>query len=101
MHGLLALDFRNEILQHGCHIANDRHIRLTVLADFRRIDINVNHTCTRSESVKLAGYTIVETGTDRNKQIATLYGTGSGDRAMHAKHAEHLRIGIRHNTACG
>ena len=101
MHGLLALDFRNEILQHGCHIANDRHIRLTVLADFRRIDINVNHTCTRSESVKLAGYTIVETSADRNKQIATLHGTGSGNRAMHAKHAKHLRIGIRHNTACG
>ena len=101
MHGLLALDFRNEILQHGCHIANDRHIRLTVLADFRRIDINVNHTRTRSESVKLAGYTIVETSADRNKQIATLHGTGSGNRAMHAKHAKHLRIGIRHNTACG
>ena len=99
MHRLLALDLRNEVLQHGGHIADDRHVRLTVLADFRRVDVDMDHACARSERVELAGDAVVETCADRDQQIATLHGAGRRDCAVHAEHAKHLRIGIGHNAA--
>ena len=99
VHGLLALDLRDEVLEHSGHIADDRHVRLTVLADFRRIDVDMDHACARSERVELAGDAIVETCADRNQQIATLYSARCRDCAVHAEHAKHLRIGIGHNAA--
>ena len=99
MHRLLALDLRNEVFQHGGHIADDRHVRLTVLADFRRVDVDMDHACARSERVELAGDAVVETCADRDQQIATLHGAGRRDCAVHAEHAKHLRIGIGHNAA--
>ena len=99
VHGLLSLDLRDEVLEHSGHIADDRHVRLTVLADFRRIDVDMDHTRTRRERVELASDAVVETCADRDQQVAALHGAGRRDRAMHAEHAEHLRIGIRHDAA--
>ncbi len=99
VHGLLALDLRDEVLEHGGHIADDRHVRLTVLADFRRIDVDMDHARARRERVELARDAVVETCADRDQQIATLHGAGRRDRAVHAEHAKHLRIGIRHDAA--
>ncbi len=99
VHGLLALDLRNEVLEHGGHVSDDRHVRLAVLADLRRIDVDVDHARARRERVELAGDAVIEAGADGDEQIAALHGAGRRDGAVHAEHAEHLRIGIRHDAA--
>ena len=101
LNGLRALDFRNQIVQHGGHIAHNRHVGLTILADFRRIDIDVDYAGGGGESIQLAGHAIIETGANSHEQIGALHRTGGGDGAMHAQHAEVLRVGVRDDAARG
>ena len=54
-----------------------------------------------SEGIEPAGHSIGESRTDGDQQIATLDRAGRGDGAVHTEHAEHLRIGIRDDAACG
>ena len=101
LNGLRVLNLGNQVVEHGSHIAHDRHVGLTVLADFSRVDVNVNHAGGRCEGVELAGHAVVETCTDGHKQVSALHGAGCGNRTVHAQHAEVLRVGVGNDAACG
>ena len=58
--------------EHALHVAHDRHIGGAVLADFRGIDIHVNHLRVRRESGQPSGHAIVEAHAQGDDQVAAV-----------------------------
>src|SRR5215831_1994332 len=81
--GELAVD----ATQHFLHVAHDRHIRRTVLADFRRINIDVDDFRMGRESGQPASYAIIEADAKSNQKVGMAYGHIGCVAAMHARHA--------------
>jgi hypothetical protein len=70
-------------------------IDLDVLVDRRRIDVDVDFLRAGREGVEPAGDAVVEARADADHQIAIVHRPVGFPGAVHAEHAEPLRIGGR------
>ncbi|MNE47736.1 hypothetical protein D3C80_1421520 [compost metagenome] len=78
---------RNKHFQYRFYIAYNRNIRCNVLADFRRINVDVDNLRFWSKAVQLTGYTVIEPSTDVNEQITLLYGIIGCIGTVHTRHS--------------
>ena len=76
-------------------VADDRHVDLDVLVDRGRIDVDVDLLRVRREGVEPAGDAVVEARADADHQVAIVHRPVGFVGAVHAEHAEPLRIGRR------
>ena len=90
-----ARHMRHHIFEHMRAVADDPQIDLDVLVDRRRIDVDVDFFRARREGVEPAGDPVVEARTDGDHQIAIVHRPVGFPSAVHAEHAEPLRIGGR------
>ena len=72
---------------------------LPVLADLGRVDVGVDHLRARRERVEVAGHPVVEAGAEADDQVAALQPGDRGDGAVHAGHAEVLRVAVGEGAA--
>ena len=71
------------------------------LADFRGVDVDVYDLGIRSEFTHLACYSVVESRTENNEQVAFLQAEHRGDGTVHTGHPEILRVLVgQHSTCC-
>ena len=88
------LKLRQHFVEHILDVAHDRHINPDALGDRRRIDIDV--MILRPIAKKwVADDAVVKAGTDGQQHVAVLHRLIRFVGAMHARHAERLRIGRR------
>ena len=89
-----------ELLQHALHIAHDRDIGIAVLADFGGIDVHVDDAGVAGEGVEGAGDAVVEAGAERDQQIAFRHRHVGGIAAVHAGHADVVRVAGGESAQC-
>ena len=85
----------HHVLEHMRAVADDRDVDLDVLVDRRRIDIDVDLLRARREGVEPAGDAVVEARADADHHVAIVHRHVGFVGAVHAEHAEPLRIGRR------
>ena len=83
--------FRNDFLDR----AHDRDVGRAVLGNFRRVDVRVDDLGVRGEGLQDAGDAVIEARAERDQQVGLLQGGHGGDRAVHARHADVLRVRVR------
>ena len=96
---LLAGELGQQVGDDLLEVADDRHVRRTVLADLRRVDVRVDDRRVRGEARELAGHAVVEAGAEREDQVGLLQRGHGRDRAVHAGHAEVLRVRVGQRAA--
>ena len=72
---------------------------MPVLADLGRVDVGVDDLGARCERVEVAGDPVVEAGAEADDQVALLQRRDRRDGAVHAGHAEVLRVAVRERPA--
>ena len=87
-------------MQNSAQIADERHVHLHVLVDFRGIDFNVNFLGVRRVSLQIAGHAVVKAHAERQQQVGFLNRLVHPGFAVHAHHAEvqQVRSGKRSKT---
>ena len=85
----------HHVLEHVRAVADDRHVDLDVLVDRGRIDVDVDLLRAGREGVEPAGDAVVEARADADHQVAIVHRPVGLPGAVHAEHAEPLRIGGR------
>ena len=83
------------VLEHVRAVADDRHVDLDVLVDRGRIDVDVDLLRARREGVEPPGDAVVEARADADHHVAIVHRPVGLPGAVHAEHAEPLRIGGR------
>ena len=83
------------VFEHMRAVADDRHVDLDVLVDRGRIDVDVDLLRVRRERVEPAGDAVVEARADADHHVAIVHRPVGFVGAVHAEHAEPLRIGGR------
>ena len=79
---------RQQPLQDFAQIADQRHIHVHVLVDFRAVDLDVNFLGLLRIGVELAGHAVVEAHAERDQQIGFLNGLIDPGFAVHAHHSQ-------------
>lgn len=74
----------------------DRQFDGHVLAQFGRIDIDVDDLRIRRILLHVTGHPVAETHTDGHDQIALLRHPVTGDIAVHPEHTDEQRMAVRH-----
>ena len=80
-------------------VAHDRDVGVAVLADLGRVDVGVDHQRAGREGLEVAGDPVVEPGAEADDQVALLQPGHRGDGAVHAGHAEVLRVAVGERAA--
>ena len=83
---MLRGEFRQtlgQLWQHALDVADDGDVGGAVLADFGRIDIDVDHFGMRREGGQTAGDAVVEADAERDQQV----GVGHAPCWRHSCHA--------------
>ncbi|MBA7623712.1 hypothetical protein ES703_31111 [subsurface metagenome] len=75
-----------QCLQNHLYVAHDGYVRADVLANFRRVNINVHDMGMRGKGAYLSRYPIIKSHTNGNKHIRALNGIISVDHPVHADH---------------
>ena len=78
--------------QHVLGVADDRDVRGHVLGDLRRVDVDVDELRARRELRQLARDAIVEARAHRADQVGLVHRVVGRARAVHAQHAQPLRV---------
>ena len=73
---------------------------MTDLADFRRVNVNVNDLCTLSKCLDIASYAVIKSSAQSNEQICLLEAGNSRHGAVHAGHTQMLGVRVGIGTAC-
>ena len=94
----LAVPAGGQRLQRLAAVGDDRHVDADVLVDRGRIDIDVDLLRVRREGIETARHAIVEARADAQHHIAIVHGVVGFERAMHADHAQPLRVGRRESA---
>ena len=76
-------------------VADDRDVDADVLVDRGRVDVDVDLLAARREAVEPAGDAVVEAGADADHHVAVVHGEVGLVGAVHAEHADELRVGGR------
>ncbi len=79
-------------------VAHDPDIDLNVLVDRGRVDVDVDFARMRREGVEAPGDAVVEPRPDAGHDVAIVHGEVCLVGAVHAEHAEPLRVGGRHRA---
>ena len=87
------LEHRVQLTEHGLDVADDRDVHMDVLADGRRVDVDVDDLGLRAELRYLAGDPVVEPGPDGDDEVRKVDRHVGGVGAVHPHHAE--RQGMR------
>ncbi len=95
-----GLDQRQHRLEHPLHVPDDRHIHPHVLADCRRVDVDMDDLRLRGESFHISGYTVVKPRADGNEHVAVMHGHVRIPCAVHAEHAHGERVVFRKGPEC-
>ena len=99
-----VVDGLQHFFDHQSTVTNNWHIGATHLALLGGVDVDVDNFCIWRETRHLAGDSVVEARTKRNKQVGFLHrGYGSGG-AVHAGHAQTQRVRVGEGPArhqCG
>ncbi len=90
----LGLEGQQQVEQHLADVAHDRDVGVPVLADLGRVDVGVDDLGAGGEGVEVAGHPVVEAGAEADDQVALLERRHRGDGAVHARHAEVLRVAV-------
>ena len=77
-----------QFLEHGLDVSHDRDVHLDVLADGRRVDVDVDDLGLRTELRDLSGDPVVEPGPDGDDEVREVDRHVGGVRAVHPHHAE-------------
>ena len=85
----------DHVLQHMRAVADDRDVDLDVLVDRRRVDVDVDLARAGRERVEPPGDAVVEARADAQHHVAVVHRPVRLVGAVHAEHAEPLRIGRR------
>ena len=90
--GKLAVHF----LQNFPYIADDGHVHAHALGNRGRIDVDVDDLAFfLEEMLRVADHAVIETRTDGQQHVAVLHRHVGLIGAVHAEHADELRIGGR------
>jgi hypothetical protein len=93
---LLALfPERDQVLEHVLDVADDRQVDHDVLVDRAGVDVDVDLLGAGRELVQPAGHPVVETRADVDHDVAAVHGEIGLVGAVHAQHAEELRVRAR------
>ena len=85
-----------KLIQHVGDVADDRHVDLDALGDRRRVDVDVDDLARVLREVRrVADHAVVEARADREQHVAVLHRHVGFVGAVHAEHAEELRVGRR------
>ena len=94
--GRRLADLRDQLLQHVLDVADDRHVDPDALGDRRRVDVDVDDLALdRREVLRVADDAVVEAGADGEQDVAVLHRHVRFVGAVHAEHAEELRVARR------
>ena len=89
-------DLRDQLLQHVLDVADDRDVDLDALGDARRIDVDMDDLALdRREVLRVADHAVVEARADGQQHVAVLHRHVGLVGAVHAQHAEELRVAGR------
>ena len=89
------LDARQQLLEHFAQIADQRHVHLDVLIDFRGIDFDVDLLGVLRVGLEIAGDAIVEAHAQRQQQVGFLNRVVDPGFAVHSHHAQVQRMRSR------
>ena len=78
--------------EHALHVAHDGHIGGAILADFGGIDIHMDDFGVRREGGQAAGDAVVEAHAEGDQQVAVGHAHVGGVAAVHAGHADEIRM---------
>jgi hypothetical protein len=87
-------DRGDQLVDDVPRVAHDRDVGVPVLADLGRVDVGVHDLGVRGERVELAGDPVVEAGAQGDQQVGLLQRVHGRDRAVHAGHAQVLRVRV-------
>ncbi len=96
---VLGGDGDDQVGDHLAGVADDRHVGRPVLRDLGRVDVGVHDGGLGREARQLAGDPVVEPGAERDDQVGLLQRGDRGDGAVHAGHAEVLRVAVGEGAA--
>ena len=93
---LLIPDAHFQRVERVAGVGMDRQFDGHVLAQFGRIDIDVDDLRIRRILLHVTGHPVAETHTDGHDQIALLRHPVTGDIAVHTEHTDEQRMAVRH-----
>ncbi|CAA7626911.1 conserved hypothetical protein [Magnetospirillum sp. UT-4] len=93
--GLPGLPHLDHVFQDVGGVADHRQVDRHVLVDGTGVDVDVDLLGIRREGVEPPGDAVVEAGADIDHQIAAVHGQVGLVGAVHAEHAQRLRIRAR------
>ena len=96
---LRGLHRLQQLLDDEPAVADDRHVGPAHLAQLGGVDVDVNHLGTGRERVRLPGDAVIESRTERDQQVALLHRRDRGVVAVHAGHAQALRMVVGERAA--
>ena len=76
--------------EHAFDVAHNGDIGSAVLADFRRVDVHMDHLGMRGEGSQAAGDAVIETDAEGDQQVGAAHGHVRGITAVHAGHADEV-----------
>ena len=86
------LELGHDAAQNALGIADDGHVRFTNLANFGRVDIDMDDLGVRREFIELASHSITEAGAGSNDEVAFRHGHVGVFGAMHAHRTQAQRM---------
>ena len=81
-----------QFVEHALYVTHDGDVGVAVLADFGGVDVDVDYTGVRREGGEAAGYAVVESDAQSDKQIGVGDAHVGGVTAVHAGHADEVRM---------
>ena len=81
------------------HVTHERHVGGAVLADLSGVDVGVDDPGLGRESRQLSGHAVIEACAQSDQQVGLLQRGHRGDRAVHPRHPEMLRVRVGERAA--
>ena len=90
--GFQFLKVLDEFLHHAFDVADDRDIGDAVFADFGRVDIDMDDAGVAGKGGELASDAVVKPDAESDKKVAVGDAHVGGVTAVHARHADEVRM---------
>jgi hypothetical protein len=81
-----------QFCQHALDVADNRNVGGAVLADLGRVDVHVDHLGVGRKCRQAAGHAVVEAHAQGDQHIALGHRHVGGVTAVHARHADEIRM---------
>ena len=80
--------------QRALEVAEQGHVSTTILGDFCRVDIEMDHLGARCKGIEFARHTVVKTRTNRDQKIRTMDCPVGVFRTVHTRHLHRQRVRV-------